>query len=162
VKTRFIRRHRFSSASYGGSCNQPTGSEGFSPVAALESFSMSNVSQLRIVSSREPVETQLPWFPFYVGDFLRRTMDMNATEAGAYIFLLTYYWEKDRLPAANDLARMARVEVKAWRAMKKKVLSCVRKDIPVLDAQKAKGRKRQMKAKGAANARWDAKAYADA
>jgi hypothetical protein len=115
-------------------------------------------------SPREPslVQTQLPWFQFYVGDVHRRIEDMNATEVGAYLLLLMFYWNHDCLPAENDLQFVARVTGKPWRAMKDKVISRVRQDIPALDEQKAKGRARSRKAKGAAKGRWDENAYANA
>jgi len=53
------------------------------------------------------LETQLPWFKFYVGDVLKRTMDMNAMEVGAYLLLLMYHWNHSCLPAESDVARVA-------------------------------------------------------
>jgi uncharacterized protein YdaU (DUF1376 family) len=102
------------------------------------------------------VSQEMPWFQFYVGDVFRRTEDMSAAQFGAYILLLMFYWNHSRLPDDCDLQRVARVDGRAWRAMKDKVLSRVRQDIPTLDQQKAKARARSGKAKGAANGRWDA------
>lgn len=47
----------------------------------------------------------LPHFPFYASDWLAATIDMTATERGAYIQLLSLSWDRDGLP--DDLARLA-------------------------------------------------------
>lgn len=108
------------------------------------------------------LETQLPWFKFYVGDTLTRTQDMNAAELGAYFSLLMFHWNHCRLPAASDLPRVARVDEKTWRSMNKKVLSRVREDVALLDDQKKKAKVKSTKAQAAAKARWDANGYANA
>jgi hypothetical protein len=72
---------------------------------AIRSLFMSNVVQITRNNTEEhqatkrevSVETQLPWFQFYVGDTLRRTEDMNAAEFGAYVSLLMFYWNHCRL-----------------------------------------------------------------
>jgi hypothetical protein len=115
----------------------------------------------QMTSSELKLETQLPWFRFYVGDVLRRTEDMNATQVGAYLLLLMYHWNHSCLPDENDLPRVARVDGKAWRTMKDKVLTRVRQDVAILDEQKSKAVAKSKKAQNSANARWNANAPAN-
>jgi len=46
------------------------------------------------------------WMPFYVGDYLRDTMDLNATENGVYFLLIGHYWMNGG-PLPDDLPRLA-------------------------------------------------------
>jgi uncharacterized protein YdaU (DUF1376 family) len=114
------------------------------------------------MSTPTEIETQLPWFQFYVGDVYRRIEDMNTTEIGAYLLLLMYHWNHSCLPAEGDMARVARLDAKRWNAMKQKVLSRVRHDVSFLDEQKAKAKAKSEKARKAAHAKWNANGYADA
>jgi uncharacterized protein YdaU (DUF1376 family) len=108
------------------------------------------------------LETQLPWFKFYVGDVLRRTEDMNATQVGAYLLLLMFHWNHSRLPDDADMPRVARVDLRSWKAMKNKVLDRVRQDLAVLDAQKSKASEISKKRKKAANTKWHSNGHANA
>ena len=52
-----------------------------------------------------------PYMPLWVGDFLAKTMDLDATELGAYMLLLMAQWQRDgrSLPAdSKKLQRVAR------------------------------------------------------
>jgi uncharacterized protein YdaU (DUF1376 family) len=66
------------------------------------------------------------WFPFYVGDFLRDTMDLSPMEKGCYVLLLCHYYSVGSLPngspfgiPTNDLklANIAQVPLETWQAM---------------------------------------------
>jgi len=46
------------------------------------------------------------WMPFYVGDYLRDTMDLTAAEHGCYILLIAHYWVTGG-PLNDDLSRLA-------------------------------------------------------
>jgi len=46
------------------------------------------------------------WMPFYVGDYLRDTMDLTTTEHGCYLLLIAHYWVTGG-PLNNDLSRLA-------------------------------------------------------
>jgi uncharacterized protein YdaU (DUF1376 family) len=57
-----------------------------------------------------------PWFPFYVGDFVRDTMHLSATEIGAYVLLMCHYWERGSLPTdAERLARICKLPLEQWQ-----------------------------------------------
>ena len=77
-----------------------------------------------------------------------------------------FHWEHGVLPADKDMARVARVDGKAWRAMKDKVVKRALEDATHLDVQKADTKTKSQKATHAAEARWrhegNAGAYADA
>jgi uncharacterized protein YdaU (DUF1376 family) len=65
-----------------------------------------------------------PWFKFYAGDILKGTMDMTAEEFGAYVLLLTHYWQHGALPdTEEDFRRVTRASVKNWRKQSKKILA---------------------------------------
>ena len=56
-----------------------------------------------------------PWFPFYVGDFLRDTLDMNSEEIGAYVLLICHYWANGSLPIDDRrLSTIARIPLDRW------------------------------------------------
>jgi uncharacterized protein YdaU (DUF1376 family) len=57
------------------------------------------------------------WMPFYVADYLRDTMHLEAAEHGAYLLLIMACWIRGgRLPADEDfLARTAKVSRTIWR-----------------------------------------------
>jgi uncharacterized protein YdaU (DUF1376 family) len=98
-----------------------------------------------------------PYFAFYVGDVQKRTMDMNGTEFGAYMLLVMYYWELDRLPAEADMHQVARLVPKVWRAISAKVVERVQHEMPFLDAEKVRIRDQSDRAKKGAEARWAAR-----
>ena len=55
------------------------------------------------------------WFPFYVGDFVRDTLDLNAEEIGCYVLLICHYWANGSLPNDNrKLSQIARVPFDRW------------------------------------------------
>lgn len=98
-----------------------------------------------------------PWFPFYVGDFVRDTLDMSAEEIGAYILLICHYWTNGGLPMDEQrLARIARLEECQW--------TCVRNALAVrfdrnwrhrrIDEELQKAEIKSVKATLSANKRW--------
>jgi uncharacterized protein YdaU (DUF1376 family) len=59
----------------------------------------------------------LPWFSFYVGDYLKQTMALTTLEHGAYLLLLLHAWSYDGALPCDDrsLAHIARMTVPEWR-----------------------------------------------
>ena len=54
--------------------------------------------------------------PLYVGDFLRDTRHLTATQVGAYLLLLMHYWSTGSLP--KDVPSLRRISLQdrhAWR-----------------------------------------------
>lgn len=63
--------------------------------------------------------------PLHMGDFLTGTMDMDATEVGAYMMLLIAHYQhgEEGLPTDDkSLARIAKVSKKVWDRIKPKML----------------------------------------
>jgi len=48
------------------------------------------------------------WMPIYIGDYLRDTEELSATEHGAYLLLLMHYWQKNG-EIGSDIERLSRV-----------------------------------------------------
>ena len=60
------------------------------------------------------------WFPFYTGDFLRDTLDLDAQQIGCYILLLCHYYVHGSLPIeANLLRKVGRISKQQWPAIAK-------------------------------------------
>lgn len=61
----------------------------------------------------------LHWMKLYIGDELSNTAHMTVEEFGAYISLKMHYWRFGCLPNDDErLARIARVSVDKWQALK--------------------------------------------
>lgn len=55
------------------------------------------------------------WMPLHIGDYLKDTGHLTATEHGAYLLLIMHYWEHGRLPADERLiARIAKLDSSQW------------------------------------------------
>lgn len=66
-----------------------------------------------------------PWFPFYVGDYLRDTTALDAEEHGAYLMLLLAYWIRGG-PLPDDdkiLATTAKISKWKWKNFTRASLS---------------------------------------
>src|SRR2546423_159816 len=101
-----------------------------------------------------------PYFSFFVGDVAKRTMDMNATEFGAYMLLVMFYWEHGRLPADGDAPLVTRLDRKTWRRISRKVLDRARYEIPFLDSEKVRIADNIARGRKGAEARWGKQAQA--
>jgi uncharacterized protein YdaU (DUF1376 family) len=56
------------------------------------------------------------WMPLYVGDYLVKTMSLNAEQHGGYLLLLMTAWKSDgRLPAdPQELQQITRMTPQQW------------------------------------------------
>jgi uncharacterized protein YdaU (DUF1376 family) len=63
---------------------------------------------------------QLPYMPFFVGDYLKETRRLTTEEHGAYVLLILEYWAKGgNLPDDDaQLARIAGLKLPTWRKMR--------------------------------------------
>src|SRR5581483_1607548 len=57
------------------------------------------------------------YIPFYVGDYLRETLDLSTEEHGAFILLLFCFWVADGVLPDNDkaFATVAKVDLETWK-----------------------------------------------
>src|SRR5229473_4934696 len=57
-----------------------------------------------------------PWFKLHVAEFWGDAVGMTASQRGAYISLLCYYWEHEGLPDNDEkLARIGGMQMRDWR-----------------------------------------------
>jgi uncharacterized protein YdaU (DUF1376 family) len=64
-----------------------------------------------------------PWFPFWVGDYIRDTARLTTEAHGAYLLLILDYWAKGAPPDDNDtLASIARLSPDAWVKLRPKIV----------------------------------------
>jgi uncharacterized protein YdaU (DUF1376 family) len=60
-----------------------------------------------------------PWFPFYVGDYLRDTGRLTTEAHGAYLLLILDYWANGSPPDDDEtLSSIARLSLPAWLALR--------------------------------------------
>src|SRR5713226_6429613 len=65
-----------------------------------------------------------PWFKLHVAEFWGDAVGMTASQRGAYISLLCYYWEHEGLPDNDEkLARIAGMQMKEWRRNRPSMVS---------------------------------------
>ncbi|RZN03823.1 hypothetical protein CWO91_31500 [Bradyrhizobium genosp. SA-3] len=106
-----------------------------------------------------------PWFPFYVGDYIKDTARLTTEAHGAYLLLMLDYWTTGAPPDDDDvLATIARMPVKRWASKIRPALACFfeiengvwrHKRIEEELAHAAEvGKSSSNKAKTAAEARW--------
>lgn len=58
--------------------------------------------------------------PLYIGDYLAGTQHLSTYEHGAYLLLLMYHWQHDKLPGNDQqLSRIAGVHPPHWARVKK-------------------------------------------
>ena len=80
-----------------------------------------------------------PWMPFYVGDFVAKTMHLGPTERGIYISLIIYAWQNDgKIPLDNRrLAIISGCDSRLWHQYREAVLQF----FDVVDASTAQHRR---------------------
>lgn len=106
-----------------------------------------------------------PWFPFYVGDYIKDTARLTTEAHGAYLLLMLDYWTKGTPPDNDEvLATITRLPVKTWTT---KIRPLLRGFFTVQDGMWHHGRIEEelaraaevtqsttAKARNAANSRW--------
>ncbi len=110
--------------------------------------------------------------PWWIGDYMRDTMDFSAVEHGAYLMLLAHYWQHGSIPRDNKkLKKIARLSGRGSVSVLNSVISkftvgttnYVHKRAD-FELAKARGKKAKSseKAKKAADARWKDRSKGDA
>lgn len=63
-----------------------------------------------------------PWFPFYVGDYVRDTARLSTEGHGAYLLLMLDYWANGAPPDDDEtLASIARLPLEQWVKLRSKI-----------------------------------------
>jgi uncharacterized protein YdaU (DUF1376 family) len=63
-----------------------------------------------------------PWFPFYVGDYVRDTARLTTEGHGAYLLLMLDYWANGAPPDDDEtLASIARLSLENWIKLRQKI-----------------------------------------
>jgi uncharacterized protein YdaU (DUF1376 family) len=63
-----------------------------------------------------------PWFPFYVGDYVRDTARLTTEGHGAYLLLMLDYWANGAPPDDDEtLSSIARLSLDAWLKLRQKL-----------------------------------------
>lgn len=70
----------------------------------------------------------MPWFPFYYGDFKRDTGHLTNAEKGAYLALMMHYYEHGGLPPDENLIRRIACMTTAEWAESRDVLAALFRD----------------------------------
>lgn len=64
-----------------------------------------------------------PWFPFYVGDYVRDTARLTTEGHGAYLLLMLDYWANGAPPDDDEtLSSIARLSLDAWVKLRQKLV----------------------------------------
>jgi uncharacterized protein YdaU (DUF1376 family) len=101
--------------------------------------------------------SNLPYLPFYVGEYLRETRHLTLEQHGAYVLLLLEYWWKSSLPDDDlQLARIVGVTPAKWQKLKPVLLDLFDDGWrhERIDEQIKKSQDKVKKAKESAEARW--------
>jgi len=63
--------------------------------------------------------TTLPYFPFYVGDYLRDTARLSTEAHGAYVLIMLDYWTRGAPPDDDDvLATITKSSTARWKKLR--------------------------------------------
>lgn len=63
-----------------------------------------------------------PWFPFYVGDYVRDTARLSTEGHGAYLLLMLDYWANGAPPDDDEtLSSIARLQLDRWLQLRHKI-----------------------------------------
>jgi uncharacterized protein YdaU (DUF1376 family) len=63
-----------------------------------------------------------PWFPFYVGDYVRDTARLTTEGHGAYLLLMLDYWANGAPPDDDEtLSSIARLSLENWVKLRQKI-----------------------------------------
>jgi len=112
-----------------------------------------------------------PWFPFYVGDYLRDTARLTTEAHGAYLLLMLDYWVNGAPPDDDEvLATITKLPVTIWKKRRKSLIGFFEiKDGRLthkrIERERARakdvGAANSDKARAAANKRWGNKVAPD-
>lgn len=69
------------------------------------------------------LSVNLPFWPFYVGDYLADTMHLDAHEHGAYLLLMMAYWKRQKPldDDPKDLAQITHMTLSAFEACRSRL-----------------------------------------
>src|SRR3978361_1950146 len=105
-----------------------------------------------------------PWFPFYVGDYVRDTARLTTEAHGAYLLLMLDYWVNGAPPDDDEtLATITKLPVTIWRKRRPMLVKFFKVKDGVwthsrIEKEKAKaeevGNSNSDKAREAAERRW--------
>jgi uncharacterized protein YdaU (DUF1376 family) len=102
----------------------------------------------------------LPYIPFFIGDYLKETRHLTTEEHGAYLLLILEYWVKQGALPDDDaqLARITGLTPAKWRKVRHVVKDFFRDGWkhPRIDAELEKASALTEKRRAAANVRWRA------
>jgi uncharacterized protein YdaU (DUF1376 family) len=102
----------------------------------------------------------LPYIPFFIGDYLKETRHLTTEEHGAYLLLILEYWVKQGALPDDDaqLARITGLTPAKWRKVRPVVKDFFRDGWkhPRIDAELEKASALTEKRRAAANVRWRA------
>ena len=106
-----------------------------------------------------------PWFPFFVGDYVRDTARLNTEAHGAYLLLMLDYWVNGAPPDDDDvLANITKLPERIWKKHRKLLAAFfevrdgrwlhkrIEKELAIAREVGSSNRK---KASDAANRRWE-------
>jgi uncharacterized protein YdaU (DUF1376 family) len=102
----------------------------------------------------------LPYLPFFIGDYLKETRHLTTEQHGAYLLLILEYWVKQGSLPDDDaqFARIVGLPVAKWRRMRPAIQAFFHGGWhhERMDAELAKASALTEKRRTAANARWGA------
>jgi uncharacterized protein YdaU (DUF1376 family) len=106
----------------------------------------------------------LPYLPFFIGDYLKETRHLTTEEHGAYLLLILEYWVKQGSLPDDDakLARIVGMPVAKWKKMRPVIEAFFRDGWrhERMDAELVKAEGRRAKAHKAAFSRHGLRAVA--
>ena len=100
-----------------------------------------------------------PWFPFYIADYLSKTLRLTTLQHGAYLLLIIEYYQRGKLPTDDaSLALIAGLSAKEWAANRAALAKYFKADWTHdrCDEELARAESISQKRKNSADKRWNA------